>query len=291
MEKLALALAFIDAHLEQAFSLNDVARSASLSPYHFARSFRAVFGETVMTYTRRRRLLVAAKRLLDDESVSIIHLAIASGFDSQAAFTRAFKKQFGLPPGAWRNLDKLTALTTIETMNQIPSYHQDQEQKMIKPVFKSIKTVNIIGMMRVFNDNNKHQIPALWQDFIPRLGEIEAIRDACTYGICFPNALDDGFPYMAGVAVDSITTIPNGMMATTLHGGQTYAVFTHQIGTDSIHEGLQKTLKTIWGQWLPQSEFETAKAADFEYYDDRFDPINAKGEFDIYVPIQPKSIS
>lgn len=53
-----------------------------------------------------------------------------------------------------------------------------------------------------------------------------------------------------------------------------------------IHEDIQKTIKYIWGTWLPKSGYEYTGTPDFELYDDRFNPLEMKGEIDIYIPIR-----
>ena len=91
----------IDGHLPDELDLRALARVARLSPWHFHRVFQALTGETVADRVRRRRLEVAAARLLasDDKALRI---ALDVGFGSAEVFTRCFRAYFGVTPTAWR---------------------------------------------------------------------------------------------------------------------------------------------------------------------------------------------
>jgi AraC-like DNA-binding protein len=63
--------------------------------------FAALVGEPPMTYLTRWRLALAAQALrAGDDAIS--RIAERSGYDSEAAFNRAFKREFGAPPAAWK---------------------------------------------------------------------------------------------------------------------------------------------------------------------------------------------
>jgi len=59
-------------------------------------------GETLGDYLRRRRLEVAALRLLTGPKTPVLQIALSVGFGSSEAFARAFKARFGVSPSAWR---------------------------------------------------------------------------------------------------------------------------------------------------------------------------------------------
>lgn len=92
---------FIDRHLDRKLDLAVIADVASFSPFHFHRLFRALMGEALADYVRRRRLEVAAIRLRALE-VSVLNIALGVGFGSAEAFTRAFSARFGCSPTEWR---------------------------------------------------------------------------------------------------------------------------------------------------------------------------------------------
>ena len=283
MKRFQRGIDFIEAHLFEPFVLADVAAAASLSTYHFARTFRGLMGETVMSYAKRRRLTLAAVRLVA-EDIRLIDLAFESKFESQEAFTRAFKRQFHQTPGEFRKNGTRLMANTLNAPDLSQLVHTKEKISM-EPTFVDVEEFKVIGVMSSFNDETKKGIPDLWQSFGPRMGEVSHRIAGVTYGVCFPTLLDDeNFDYMAAVAVENVDTIPAGMVARTVPAHR-FAVFTHKTGEDSLHNDLQKSVQYIWGTWLPNSGYEHAKVPDFELYDSRMNPMTGIGEFDLYLPV------
>jgi AraC family transcriptional regulator len=94
-------LAYAAAHLEEDLSLAALAGRAGLSAFHLHRVFSAAAGETPKQYTLRLRLARTALLLLTG-SDSVLNVALACGFQSHEAFCRAFRRRFGMNPGAYR---------------------------------------------------------------------------------------------------------------------------------------------------------------------------------------------
>jgi len=92
----------IDTHLAEPLDLTTLAQIAHFSPWHFHRLFQAMTGETLAERVRRRRLEVAASRLLGTPPQPALTVALDVGFGSAEVFTRAFKAHFGVTPSAWR---------------------------------------------------------------------------------------------------------------------------------------------------------------------------------------------
>jgi AraC-like DNA-binding protein len=92
---------WIDAHSEQAITLDDMARAAGLSAYHYLRVFSAVFSVTPHQYLVRCRLRRAA-RLLCDEERPVTDVALDVGFADLSNFVRSFRRAAGVSPRAFR---------------------------------------------------------------------------------------------------------------------------------------------------------------------------------------------
>jgi AraC family transcriptional regulator len=88
--------------LDRAWTLADAARTSGYEVHHFAHTFSAVVGEPPLSYLRRLRLERAAHQLLADAASPIARLAAAAGYASSEAFTRAFRRAFGVSPRAFR---------------------------------------------------------------------------------------------------------------------------------------------------------------------------------------------
>lgn len=99
--RLLRVLLHIQRHLDRPLSLSELAEIAAFSPFHFARIFRAMTGETVGEHVRRIKLERAAVQLRHSRR-RVTDIALAAGFDTPEAFTRSFKAQFGSPPSRFR---------------------------------------------------------------------------------------------------------------------------------------------------------------------------------------------
>ncbi|MEM9302303.1 MAG: helix-turn-helix transcriptional regulator [Pseudomonadota bacterium] len=82
-------------------SIDDVAKAAAMSRYHFVRQFKAVFGETPVGFRTRMRL-DEAKRLLVGSDQSITQICMTVGFSSLGSFSFLFSRRFGRSPSAYR---------------------------------------------------------------------------------------------------------------------------------------------------------------------------------------------
>jgi AraC family transcriptional regulator len=100
--RLDRVISYIDAHVAEELSLDTLARRAALSPYHFHRVFRALTGEPLGVFVQRRRLEKAARELHQRPRAKVLEVALRHGYESTAAFTRAFQKHFGVGPAKWR---------------------------------------------------------------------------------------------------------------------------------------------------------------------------------------------
>jgi AraC family transcriptional regulator len=94
-------LDYIDQSLEEEFTVEDLARLANLSPFHFARMFTNTMGMPPQRYVSRRRL-DAAMKMIATGKLPFSEIAFRSGFSSQASFTRAFRRVTNMTPGEFR---------------------------------------------------------------------------------------------------------------------------------------------------------------------------------------------
>ena len=174
----------------------------------------------------------------------------------------------------WRRAAALPHLTAVLSM---------------EPEIRDIESFVVVGVRERFDQATKQRIPALWQRFVPRIPEIVSRRPGATFGVCAnANAKTGSFDYIAGVAVDSVEPVPEGLSAETIPR-QTYAVFTHHVKSTSLHPELQATIRWIWGTWLPAAPYEYVPGPDFERYPPEFDAENGKGFLEICIPVRRKS--
>jgi AraC-like DNA-binding protein len=96
----ARALDYIHAHFAEDIEVDEIARQAGVSKTVLGERFAAVMGEPPIRYCARYRMRQAADLL--DRGETTDEVAHAVGFSSAAAFTRAFKREYGEPPATWR---------------------------------------------------------------------------------------------------------------------------------------------------------------------------------------------
>jgi len=94
----------MSANLKAAVSLNRLAAECGLSTQHFTRAFRVSTGTPPHRFLVRLRL-ERAKELLRTQALSLVDVAIFSGFADQSHFTRVFKAAIGVTPGTWRTMN------------------------------------------------------------------------------------------------------------------------------------------------------------------------------------------
>jgi AraC family transcriptional regulator len=99
---------YICQHSDEPLSREVLAAVAGFSVPHFHRIFTACAGENISSYIRRVRMERAGRKLRMG-AVDITEVALAAGYDTHAAFSKAFKQHFGLSPSEFRQLDCCTA--------------------------------------------------------------------------------------------------------------------------------------------------------------------------------------
>lgn len=95
---------YIDDHIGERISLDDLAREAGVSRFHFARQFRLSTGESPMGFLRRVRI-ERSKSILQNRETTIAEVAATLGFSDQSHFTRTFGRLVGVSPGSFARSD------------------------------------------------------------------------------------------------------------------------------------------------------------------------------------------
>ncbi|WP_407119980.1 GyrI-like domain-containing protein [Bradyrhizobium sp. STM 3561] len=270
------ALWYIESHLAEPMTLDEIAEIAGVSRFHLVRAFAVAVGLPVMRYVRARRLTQAARSLAKG-TPDILSLALEADYGSHEAFTRAFRDQFGTTPEAVR------AATCVSHLNLQEPILMDSTMldTLAPPRFETAKAFLIAGPAERISCDNGAVIPGLWQRFHQEVADIPARVGNVAYGVCC-NADDAGnFDYIAGVEVADFSDLPRRFARIRIPE-QRYAVFSHKDHVASI----RRTVNTIWNQWLPASGFKAADAPNFERYDEKFDPATGNGGFEIWVPVK-----
>lgn len=97
----------VRSHLDDPLALDDLARIAHASRFHFARMFKAHTGETLARFVQRARLERAATLMRASPEQSLLEVALAVGFGSASDFSRVFKQHHGVAPSRWDRRSRL----------------------------------------------------------------------------------------------------------------------------------------------------------------------------------------
>jgi AraC family transcriptional regulator len=280
MNAIDRALWYIESHFGGPIRLEDVASAVGLSRFQLSRLFTFVLGQTFTDYLRGRRLTEAA-RVLVNGAPDILSVALEAGYNSHEAFSRAFRAQFGATPEqvrARRNLVNLNLLEAIKMPTQ-------DTLEIAAPEMRGTGPLLVAGMQRFFRYDDRGGIPTLWQRFAPHLGSIPGELTGATYGICSrpPSGdEDEGFDYLAGVAVRSLDDLPNDLMGMRIQA-LTWAVFQHEGHVSSIAETC-----AAGAEWLAREGRDPAEGPVqmIEFYGPQFDPRTGNGGCEVWMPVK-----
>lgn len=282
------AIDYIEAHLQDDIELTTVSRVAGVSHWHFQRMFKALTGETLKTYIRARRFAHARVELVTTDT-GVLEIALNAGFDSQASFTRAFKKAFGIPPARYRSGGDEHLF--MEKVRIDEEYLQHINQNISStPEIHRTPTRHMVGSATLFfsvdseRNNIGEKIPPLWDAFIPRLDEIENAVPGYCYGIV-RQAETDGelLEYTAAMEIPNApdpSRIPTDMVYLAVPEA-TYATFTHRGRSSHIDQ----TVNYIYSTWLATSGRRHSYGPDLEIYDSRWHATSPDSIMEYAIPL------
>jgi AraC family transcriptional regulator len=113
------AIDHVTRNLAEPLKLEEVARVACFSPYHFHRIFRALVGETLHDFVTRVRLERALHLIAHGDRPALTEVALACGFASSSDFSRSFRKRFGVPPRSF-DVHQLRDVRREQMMRSLP---------------------------------------------------------------------------------------------------------------------------------------------------------------------------
>ncbi len=272
------ALWYIESHLGDALTLDEIAAIGGVSRFHMVRAFAAATGLSVMRYVRARRLSEAA-RALAGGAPDILNLALEADYGSHEAFTRAFRDHFGVTPEAVRAASCVDKLRLQEPIMMDSTLTENLQA----PRFETGKAMLVAGVGERYNHANggTAAIPGQWQRYHQKVDEIPDRVGNVAYGVCCNGDDSGNFDYIAGVEVSDFSNLPREFSRVRIPE-QKYAVFTHSEHISTI----RRTVNTIWNQWLPASGLKAADAPFFERYDENFDPLTGNGGLEIWIAVK-----
>lgn len=282
LDRINRAMDYIERHLDGNIVIDEAARLACTSTYHFQRMFPFITGVTLSEYIRRRRLTLAAFALQTTDA-KVIDVALQYGYESQAAFTRAFKNMHGVMPTAARNTG--VSLKAYPRMTFQIFIKGDIEMKYCvtkRPAFEMFGVAGQIGM----RENAFEAVPAFCRrcDEDGSVDEMNALlgrfHDTYLHAALY-DFTDEGFQYMICYYLPEGIVLPPRFTRLSVPA-HTWAVFTMPESGCTMEEFRRR----IWNEWFPTSGYEQVRGPEFEMYYGQAEHGNALCE--IWVPVQKK---
>jgi AraC family transcriptional regulator len=289
----------IDKQLDQPLELATLAGVAHFSPFHFHWVFSAWMGETLGDYLRRRRIEVAAMRLVAQPRVPVLHIALSVGFSSAEAFARAFRARFGCSPSSWRiqqagrRVAKSNPGQVDRKMSQAPTAVSPKHGASRNPEPEASMNVKLVGRQPTTVAYLRHlgpygePISLFWQKTVYPWLVTNGLTEQPRYGISHD---DPGITAPAQCRYDACAEVapqfvPSGnAFKTTIPGGR-YAVLSFKGTVEEVGEAWTALLR----DWLPSSGLQLDARPCFEYYPkgSTYDPETGVFDCAICIPVVP----
>jgi AraC family transcriptional regulator len=277
-------LEYIDRHLDEQLELQTLASVANFSPFHFHRLFNAWMGETLGDYVRRRRLEVAAQRMIAQPRLPVLQVALSIGFGSTEAFGRAFKARFGSAPTAWRGAQVSNRDQLKSKADQAPA-RPDRKHGSMKATIVDRQPTSV-AYLRHIGPYGK-PISDFWMQVVDPWMQTNGLYGRPRYGISHD---DPGITSPEKLRYDAAVEVPPDFVGagkhlkTVIPGGK-YAV--------AKFTGSDVEVGDVWAwllrDWLPASGMQLDSRPFFEHYpiDATYDPQTGAFDCEICIPVSP----
>ena len=262
VESLQRAIDYMEEHMTEPVSMDQIARQANVSVFHFQRTFSILTDMPVGEYLRGRRLTLAAHELSSTDN-KIIDIAYKYGYDTPEAFTKAFRRQHGLTPSdARKHLGKLKSynrlVIQVSLKGASPMKYRIVEREGfqavgIKQEFSLVDGENMRGIPKMWDEANSNGA----SDSLVELnnGEIKGLL-----GICAGHA--DGKKMDYWIGAECTEKAPDNMSAIEIPASR-WAVFEVH---GAMPDAMPKVWKQIFSEWFPSNQYEHAPSPELEVY-------------------------
>lgn len=277
-KKIGDILVYIQNHLDSTLTLDVLSSHAHISKFHFHRIFNAVTGESVLQHIKRVRLENAAFRL-HYTTDSVTDIALDSGYNSVASFSKSFMKQFNTSPRDYRKTN--TPFAKYKT-------HENPITTAVNynPVHHEIKDVaeHTVIFVRKTGEYT-HAAKSAWEALSQFVQDKNIpCNNSKHIGITYDSpkiTATDNIRYDACISYDpdTIQIERRGNVGTQRIEGGKFAVFTHK----GDYQQLWNTYNYIYSSWLFSTKYKLANYPSYSIYQQQSSPEQV---VEIYIPIK-----
>ena len=271
-QRINLVLRHIEQHLDSRPDLEELARIARFSPYHFHRIFSSMVGEGVAAYVRRL-LLERAAMQLGHSPESVTQIALGAGYDSVDAFTRAFRAHMGMLPSEYRRRKGHLEAARRRDLGRPLFYH---EMTSLPPMNVRVEKFPPRLVAAVRHTGAYDESGPAWGKLCAALGANGLLSDtSVAYGVSYDNP-DITTPQKC--RMDACVSLPPELLETCAELCpllQNEDIFLRHIGGEQEYAALRirgpytllhPAYRSLFGMWFPQSGREPENDPGFEIY-------------------------
>lgn len=272
-------LDYIEAHLAEPLSVEQLSQVAHFSRFHFHRQFAEYVGTGVARYILLLRLRRATHRLAFDRRARVIDIALEAGFENPESFTRAFRNLFGQSPSAFRRQPDW------DTWHERYRFRIPERKRSMQVEIVDFKTTHIAvlehrGPLERLNDTVARFIA--WRV----ASGLSPKQSSRTFGLVHDNPdTTEPAQFRFGICGEVSTDVPanpQGVVAQLIPGGRCARV--RHLGP---HDRLSESIYPLYRDWLPGSGEELR---DFPLYFHYLNLLPETAEHDlvtdIYLPLK-----
>lgn len=282
MKSISEAVEYIENHITENITADDVANHVCISSFYFQKGFSMLCGFSVMEYIRSRRLALAGGELATS-NIKVIDVAMKYGYDSPDSFTKAFTRFHGITPSMVRKDG-----TIIKSFAPLKLKISLEGGYIMDYKITKKDSFTVLGVPKQFKyENAKQEIPLFWQEHYAS-GKGKYVCGM--FGINIDEQMGcENFEYLIADIYNPVMDIPEGFVTKQIPAF-TWAVFPCK-GPMPI--SLQNVNTKIFSEWLPAlKEYEFAAGYCIEMYDasDKY-PKGIQDEnyySEIWIPVKKK---
>jgi len=247
-------LTYIDSNLHEKPELDKLAEIAHLSKFHFHRIMKAFLDETLGNYINRIRLETAVK-LLRYSAQPVNEIAYQVGYDTPSAFSKGFKKMFGVSPTYIRKHKNLII---------------EQKHTTMINNFQLVETIKTIEDIQVIFQQSKGKIgdnttKTNWETLFAKAQKLQVLNaESKFYGINWDDpeiTPKEKVRYDACISIHNNTNTKNEFSSKTIFGGK-YLCFLYK----GNYQNLGLVYNHIFRDWIIKMDYSLREEPIFEQY-------------------------
>ncbi|MCF1584402.1 AraC family transcriptional regulator [Tetragenococcus koreensis] len=276
---------YIEDHIKDHITIQDIAHSVGYSTYHFSRLFLKKTGVTIGAYVSNRKLGIASTQLIETDE-KLIDISMSAGYQSYESFSRVFKSRFGIAPYFFRNKKTKHYIYSEAVLSKQMLKHFECYFSYT-PEIVQIDEIQILGIP-VTTTLLNNQLETYWaqlhimrNNLLPKSNDNVECFAICTskYAIVQENG-DSSFSQFIGFK--KMKHIDETSFQQEIICGGRYAVFKH----NTSYKFLNLSYDFIWKIWISSSKltFDDTRRS-FELYPPQFTLEKQRPIF-LYIPIK-----